>query len=184
MTRIANARTNGTLAWLSLVFLAASAAACISSRITVADSDGEAFAHATSLHVTSVGDVKGSTDTSTASVANALRSQAEAVLRAKGYSIADAVDGDLILEIAHRTEPVSRRTWSSDPDASALKIVHRTDAVLALRGRDRNDDREVFFCDARAPLPESGRPFAPSMDELWTELLEHALTKVPARRRP
>ncbi len=184
MTRIANARTSHTLVCLSVAWLAASVAACISSRITVEGSDGEAFAHATSLHVTSVADAKGSIDAPTAPVADTLRSQAEAILRAKGYSITDAVDGDLILEIAHRTEPVSRRTWSSDPDASALKIVHRTDAVLALRGRDRIEDREVWFCEARAPLPESGRAFAPSMHELWTELLERALAKVPARRRP
>ncbi len=184
MTRTTRRKPTRALATISLALLAASTSACISNRITVDASDGEVVARASALHVTLREDATEAAQSPTPSVASALRSRAEEALREKGYSITAAADADLILEITHRTEPVTRRTWSSDPDASAPRLVERTDAVLALRARGRSDDAEVWFCDARAPLPESGRAFAPSMDELWAELLEHALAKVPARRLP
>ena len=184
MTRIIRRKPTRALAIISLALLAASTSACISNRITVDASDGDVVARASALHVTLREDETAATISPTPSLATELRTQAENALRAKGYSVAASNDSDLILEIAHRTEPVKRRTWSSDPDASSPKLVERTDAVLTLRARGRSDDAEVWSCDARAPLPESGQAFAPSMDELWTELLEHALAKVPARRLP
>lgn len=174
MTCIFPFRLTGALAGISLALMATTA--CISNRITVAASDGDAVSRASALRVALHEDAA-------TSVSPALRAQAEDALRAKGYSVAavGSEDGDLVLEISARTEPVTRRTWSSDPDASALVLVERTDAVLSLRARN-NEDAEVWSCDARAPLPESGRPFAPDMDELWTDLLERALAKLPARR--
>lgn len=184
MTRITRRKPTRALAGISLALLAASSTACISNRITVDASDGDLVARASALHVTLGEDATAAAASPTPSLATGLRTRAENALRAKGYSVAAPADSDLILEITHRTEPVTRRTWSSDPDASSPKLVERTDAVLALRARGRSDDAEIWFCDARAPLPEYERAFAPNMDELWTELLEHALAKVPARRLP
>ena len=91
MTRVTPRKPTRALAGISLALLATSTSACVSNRITVATSDGDAVAQASALHT-----------------------QAENALRAKGYSVAASADSDLILEITHRTAPVTRRSRRPD----------------------------------------------------------------------
>ena len=179
MNRIANSRTNGLLALVSLVWLAISTAACLSGQIIVDASDGAALAGVSALRVSFSGTAASAeTPSPSPTSMTALQARAESDLRAKGYSI--ATDDDVpILEIALHTEQVERRTWTSDPDASASKLVERTEAVVSLRARDGNG--ELWFCDAHAVLPKPGMPFAPKLDDVWAQLLERALAKVPVR---
>lgn len=171
----------------SFASILAATSACVTSRITVEASGDESLAAAKTVLVALL-----PTDTQararagqepSAETANALRARIEEALLARGYAAAADDAGDLVLEIAPRVEHVSRRTWSSDPDASAPRLVSGTDLVLALRGRDR-EDFTLWSCEARAPLPESRRDEAEpgANDALWRELALRAIEKIPAQR--
>ena len=169
---------------LAFVALAALLTACISNKVSVDASDGHELMRAATLHVSLAGDAKAETGTAAISpVAQAeLRARTENALRAKGYAIGSVSESDLILELTPRTESAPRRTWSSDPDASGVRIVRKPEAVLSLRARSRGASAEVWRCEARARLPEPGRRSTTNVDEVWSQLLAKALEQVPDRR--
>ncbi len=167
----------------------ATLAGCISPRVAVEASDAAPIARAGIIHVALV-----SAETAPAeaaaepgsepvapAIAEALRADAERLLEQRGYAIGTAASSDLVLEIAARSERTARRTWSSDPDASASRIVRKPEAVIALRARDRKSGRDVWACDARARLPESAPVLGPSAEAVWLRVLDAALEDVPRR---
>jgi len=119
-------------------------------------------------------------------LAASLRDEAERALRAKGYTVADAAGNaggaEVVLLLAGHRLPTRVRSWSSDPDASAARLVEREEAVLALRARRRDDGEVIWRADARATLPEPERPFGPDAEATWSRLLDDALARVPQRR--
>ena len=169
---------------LGLIVLSTTSA-CLSHRIKVRASNDEAFVRARTLFVIArpPSDPGGGAPEALDPIA--LRDRVEDELRAKGYATASEAEAELVLEAAPAIESVSRRTWTSDTDATAPRLVTATDLVFVLRAVDRDGDLTLWSCEARLPLPVNELPgAAPDFDALWRDLVERALAKIPARRGP
>lgn len=206
MTGTGSLRVQGIRTALALAVVVPLVAACISNRVTVDASDSDVLAQAVTLHVAlarePAAEAGSGTDGNAAAAAlppapppargpaidpvieSALLAHAENTLRAKGYAIGSAAESDLILELTPRQESVSRRTWSSDPDASGARIVQKSEAVLSLRARPDGESAEIWAGEARARLPESELVFGTSTEEVWIQVLAKALERVPERSDP
>lgn len=170
---------------IALVALA-TLAGCISPRVAVEASDAAPIARAETIHVVMAGQetaaAQAGNEPIAPAVAEALRADAERLLERRGYAIGSAASSDLLLEITARSERSARRTWSSDPDASASRVVRKPEAVISLRARDRDTGGEVWTCDARARLPESTPGIGTSAEAIWRRILAAAFADVPRRR--
>lgn len=163
-------------------------AGCISPRVAVEASDPAPIARAATVHVALASadpapdeSGAGSAAPAAPAIAETLRADAERLLEQRGYAIGTAASSDLVLEIGARSERTARRTWSSDPDASASRIVRKPEAVVALRALEREGGREIWACDARARLPETAPVLGTSAEAVWQRVLAAALEDVPRR---
>lgn len=165
-------------------------AACVTSPVSVDAGDATSLSRSATIHValaprpeaaaaTTEGEIDRALD---AAQESALRENAERALEAKGFAIGPASDSDLVFELAPRHRQTARRTWSSDPDASAVQVVKKSEAVLGIRARTQSEGVEVWRCDARARLPESNRGLGESADEVWARVLSRALAPIPEQR--
>lgn len=167
---------------------------CISPRVAVEASDAAPIARAATIHVAlanadfteaeaeaEAAEAERGAQPVAPAVAEALRAEAERQLETRGYAIGSAATSDLVIEIAARSEYTARRTWSSDPDASASRIVRKPEAVIALRAIEREGGREIWAGDARARLPESALTLRSSAEAVWQRVLAAALEGVPRR---
>jgi len=109
-----------------------------------------------------------------------LRRLAEAGLSERGYRVAEDGGSDLQLAVSAKVDRVTRRTWSSDPDASALRDVELEEVVVVLRAFDGASPAEALRVEARRRLPDRALPFAPSLDELYRRTLGDAIDAFPA----
>lgn len=202
MTGTVSLRVQRIRTALALAVVVPLFAACISDRVTVDASDADVLTQAATLHVrlasVSATEMEGGTETVASAdvltpapgqavdpaIESALLARTEEGLRAKGYAIGSAAESDLILELVPRHETVSRRTWSSDPDASGARIVQKSEAVLWLRARGPGESAELWIGEARARLPESELVFGTSAEEVWSQVLAKALERVPDRSAP
>ena len=173
-------------AWFAVALATlATLAGCISPRVAVEASDAAPIAIAETIHVAFASEQTAAAEAGAEpvvpAIAEALRADAERLLEQRGYAMGTAASSDLVLEIAARSERTALRTWSSDPDASASRVVRRPEAVIVLRARDRDTGREVWACDARARLSESSPVFGTSEEAVWRRVLAAALEDVPPR---
>lgn len=163
---------------------------CASGPVTIDAGDAAPLSRSATIHValaprpeseqpTADGAIEAALDPE---LASALRAQTERALEARGYAIGSATDSDLVVELAPREQRTARRTWSSDPDASAARLVQRSEAVLGIRALSRSEGVEIWRCEARAKLPESARSPGARATELWSRVLSRALEPVPERR--
>ncbi|MEZ4279710.1 MAG: hypothetical protein R3F21_08885 [Myxococcota bacterium] len=193
MTKIAlrfaaRARRAPTLAAVAAISALAMLAGCISPRVEVEASDPAPIARARTIHVSlasaeaSASESAGTSTTPPApAIAEALRADAERQLALRGYAMGSAEASELVLEIAAQSERSARRTWTSDPDANGATTVRKSEAVVALRARERESGQEIWACDARARLPESAPVLGTSAEEVWLRVLTAALEDVPRR---
>lgn len=174
-------RRRGVLA--GLLVLIAISPGCIANRIRVDARDpkvlGETARFSLSLAPTADGTAKAADEATTTRLLDRL----EDALASKGYALEPPAESELSLELALRKERVSRKTYSSDPDASGARMVERTEAILTLRAVDHRRGVEIWRCDARGRLPEPELAFVESEQTVWTTLLERALEEVPSRAR-
>ncbi|HPG28541.1 MAG TPA: hypothetical protein PLW10_23115, partial [Myxococcota bacterium] len=101
-------------------------------------------------------------------------------LSERGYHVAEDGGSDLQLAVSAKVDRVTRRTWSSDPDASALRDVELEEVVVVLRAFDGASPAEALRVEARRRLPDRALPFAPSLDELYRRTLGDAIDAFPA----
>lgn len=110
-----------------------------------------------------------------------LRAQAETFLERRGGTTADSIRSAARLEIDRRVERVRKRSWSSDPDASGVRLVERDEAVVVLRLLRAESGAEAWRAEARTVV---GNP--PNDSEIdsqtFPRLLEAALERLPAAR--
>ncbi|MEZ4331593.1 MAG: hypothetical protein R3F35_07550 [Myxococcota bacterium] len=163
--------------------LGALALACIANPIRVDARDPKVLAatgrFSVSLAPTAEGTMKSADEATTTRLLDRL----EDALASKGYSLEPPAQSELALELGLHKERVSRKTYSSDPDASGVRMVERTEAILTLRAVDHRRGIEIWRCDARGRLPEPELAFVESEQTVWNALLERALEAIPSRRR-
>lgn len=163
---------------------------CVSSPVTVDASDAASLARSTTIHValaprpeSAAPNPDGTVEAAVApALESALLAQAEQALEARGYAIGSAADSDLVLELAPREQTTVRRTWSSDPDATASQRVKKTEAVVEIRARSASEGLELWRCEARSRLPGSARSPGARATEVWSRILSRALEPIPDRR--
>ncbi len=179
----------GTRLSLLVLFVLLALSACVSPPITVDASDAAPIARSATIHVAlaAAADAGASPPGSAidpglgAELEDALKARAERALEARGYATGSASESDLVLELAPRAERTTRRTWSSDPDASALRTVAQAEAVLALRAHDPQAGHELWRGEARTKLADAARAPGPRATALWSQLLDRALERVPRK---
>ncbi|MBW2499870.1 MAG: hypothetical protein JRF61_21510 [Deltaproteobacteria bacterium] len=108
-----------------------------------------------------------------------LSEQAAVVLRSKGYRIAAREESDVRMAISARIDRVIRRTWSSDPDASALREIEIDEAVIVVAVFDDTSTKAVWSVEARSPLSRRQAFFFPTRDEIWVATLREAIEAFP-----
>lgn len=155
---------------------------CVANQIRVDARNPKALGDTASFSVSLAPTTEGATPATSEALATALLDRVEETLAAKGYEVEWLTESDLLLELSLRKERVSRKTYSSDPDASGARMVERTEAILTLRAVDHRRGVEIWRCDARGLLPEPDLAFVESETDLWNRLLERALAEVPSRR--
>lgn len=167
---------------LGALSLGALSLGCIANPIRVDARDPAVLDDTSRFFVSLAPTTAGAAPTTDEATTASLLDRAEDALVRKGYAIEGPETSDLMLELSLRKERVSRKTYSSDPDASGVRMVERTEAILTLRAIDPRRGVEIWRCDARGRLPEPELAFVESESELWHTLLERALDEVPARR--
>lgn len=167
---------------LCALSLCALSLGCIANPIRVDARDPAVLDDTSRFFVSLAPTTAGTAPTTDEATTASLLDRAEDALVRKGYAIEGPETSDLMLELSLRKERVSRKTYSSDPDASGVRMVERTEAILTLRAIDPRRGVEIWRCDARGRLPEPELAFVESESELWHTLLERALDEVPARR--
>lgn len=164
--------------------LALSLPGCTGPRIRITSSDAAVLRAAPALEVVLVPAKKGERAALSEAATAALVERARESLRAKGHptEVTASAEGDpLPLELALLEEQVSRRTYTADTDANGVRLVKRTEAIVALRALAADGETVLWHCEARGLLTEPGRPFGPTEAELFERLLDRALARIPAR---
>jgi hypothetical protein len=79
-------------------------------------------------------------------------------------------------------QTTTRKTWSSDPDASAARLVKKSEAVVGIRAQSGSEGLELWRCEARSRLAESARAPGARATDVWSRILARALEPIPDRR--
>ena len=112
-------------------------------------------------------------------IGDALDANAAEMLERRSVRLVAAIEAAPRLAISARSERVSRRTWSSDPDASALREVEIEEAVVVLRLFDGGGTEPAWLAEARARLPEVDAVFGPTRRAVWLATLREAISALP-----
>ena len=166
-----------------LLGIGALAVGCIANPIRVDARDPKVLTDTTRFSVSLAPTAEGTMKSADEATTTRLLDRLEDALASKGYSLEPPAQSELSLELGLHKERVSRKTYSSDPDASGVRMVDRTEAILTLRAVDHRRGVEIWRCDARGRLPEPELAFVESEQTVWTTLLERALEEVPSRAR-
>jgi len=167
-----------TILKLTAIGLVAILAGCFTPRIeTRSRVKGEVSA-ARSVHLLPI-ERPGVPPDDWAATEKGMSGRVSEILTRKGYRVGPAEGSDLRISIAGRVERVTRRTWSSDPDASALENVEVSEAVLVVSAFDDRSNEAVWSVEARSLLPEIRPPFAPTHREIWLATLRDAAEAFP-----
>lgn len=152
---------------------------CLSARIETRSHAQGDLGPVRSVHVLTPRIQTSGTVPSEVPPADALRKQATAVLASKGYRSTDPDTSDARLALTLSTDRVTRRTWSSDPDASALRNVAVDEAVVVASLFVDASTEAVWTGEARARLPDRGCCFQPTLEEIWLATLREAIEALP-----
>ena len=109
-----------------------------------------------------------------------LHARAVGVLTTKGYSMVPAEESDIRMAIRARIDRVTRRTWSSDPDASALRDVAVNEAVIVVDVFDDTSTEAIWNAEARSRLPDRDSFLGPTRRDIWHATLRDAVQAFPA----
>ena len=180
----------GTILACCLFVVSGLSLACASPRVeTRIRSDADLSSHET-LIVLPV--VMHEADPSSASAAGSseliaeLERQTRSLLEEKGYRLAEAGSesgsADLLIQIQLSTERVTRRVWSSDPDANGYVTREIEEARLVLRALGPDATTELWRGEARSRLPQRAPLVGADAEQIWMNALAEVIDRFPQKR--
>jgi len=124
---------------------------------------------------------RGGPDPIAPEIGESLQVETKLQLARRGYLFAAPAQADLRVELYLRRGVMARRTWSSDPDASAAVYRDFPAAVLEVQVLDPRDSSELWRGEGRARLPERRNFFDPDPETIWLDTLGQVLDALPVR---